>query len=413
MSRIALPTFIRRTFGLLSSRTFVYDEVVRIRSAWPRAYLVTDPRDVRHLLVDNAANYTKTPFLTGSRGRERAGAGLLTRTGEAHRDQRRMLQPLFHPDPVTVFRGAIDVEIDRRLDRWTPGLTIDLVAEMAELTLAVIVSVLFGDDLEPESRRALMSAIEARRAYTEYVYHGRLPFRDRIPTGVWRANRAAVETIDRIVYDAIARRRAAPRGDLVSRLIDLGYRDGSPMTDRQVRDEVVTFTSTGYETLGEGLAWSFYLLARHPDIDDRLAKDASLAEPVLHEAMRLYPPTWIFARIPKIADELPSGGVVDAGATVFLCPYLQHRHPRFFPDPERFAPERFLADPPPRFTYLPFGDGAHKCLGEHLARLEGTCVLARAASAVRFEVDDDLRIELHGGITLRPRSGLPAVVHAR
>lgn len=413
MSEIPFPRFIRRTLGRLSRRAFVYDELVRVRPARPRAYLVTHPDDLRHLLVGNAANYIKTPFLTSRRGKERAGEGLLTRTGEAHRDQRRLLQPLFHPDPVMTFRGAIDTEIERRLARWSPGAVIDLVAEMADLTQAVIVRVLFGHDLDSEESRVLTSAIDIRRAYTEYVYHGRLPFRERFPSRMLRANRAAVAAIDRVVYDAIARRRAAPGEDLVSRLLAATYRDGSSMTDRQIRDEVVTFTSTGYETLGEGLAWSFYLLARHPEVGHRLAADESLAEPVLHEAMRLYPPTWIFARVPRAADTLPSGGSVESGSTIFLCPYLQHRHPRFFPDPERFSPERFVKGAPPRFAYLPFGDGAHKCLGEHLARLEGTRVLARVAPVLRFEIDEDLAVELHGGITLRPRGGLPATVRAR
>lgn len=413
MSEVPFPLFIRRTLGYLSRRTFRYDEVVRVRPGPRPSYLITHPDDLRHVLVGAAANYIKTPFLTSERGRRRAGEGLLTSTGDAHREQRRLLQPLFHPDPVTVFAGAIRAEIERRLERWTPGRRLDLVDEMADLTQSVIVTVLFGDELSPENRRALKAAINKRRAYTEYVYHGKLPYRDRLPTGIGRANRAAVETIDRIVHDAIAKRRATPGDDLLTRLIGTQYRDGSSMTDRQVRDEVVTFTSTGYETLGEALAWAFYLLGRDPDADRRLAAEPEFAAPVLHESMRLFPPTWIFARIPVAADTLPSGGSVEAGVTLFLCPYLQHRHPRYFPDAERFAPQRFIDDPPPRFVYIPFGDGPHKCLGEHVARLEGTMVLAQTAPRLRFELEHDLSIELHGGITLRPTGGLPARVRAR
>jgi len=410
---IPFPPFIRRTLGYLSPRTFVYDEVVRVRPGRPPSYLITHPDDLRHVLVGAAANYTKTPFLTSARGKKRAGEGLLTRTGDAHREHRRLLQPLFHPDPVTVFAGVIGAEIERRLESWTPGHQLDLVEEMADLTQSVIVTVLLGDDLASETRCELTAAINTRRAYTEYVYHGKLPYRDRLPTRIGRANHAAVETIDRIVFYRIAKRRTAPGDDLVSRLVDGTYPDGSAMTDRQVRDEVVTFTSTGYETLGEALAWAFYLLARDPDVDARLVSDPGFAAPVLDESMRLFPPTWIFARIPKSTDTLPSGGSVEAGATLFLCPYLQHRHPRFFPDTERFSPQRFIDDPPPRFVYIPFGDGPHKCLGEHLARLEGTMVLAQIASEIRFELDHDLSIELHGGITLRPAGGLPATVRVR
>lgn len=410
---VPFPSFIRRTLGHLSRRTFVYDEVVPVRPGRPPGYLITHPDDVRHVLVGAAPNYKKTPFLTSERGKRRAGEGLLTRTGELHRTQRRLLQPMFHPDPVKVFVGVIDAEIDRRLKRWTPGCRLDLVDEMADLTQSVIVTVLLGDDLTPGSREELKGAINTRRAYTEHVYHGKLPYRDLLPTAIGRANRVAVETIDRVVYDTIAKRRAEPAHDLVSRLIEAKYPDGSPMTDRQVRDEVVTFTSTGYETLGEALAWSFYLLARDPEVDARLAVEPDFATPVLHESMRLFPPTWIFARIPKTGDTLPSGGSIEAGSTLFLCPYLQHRHPRFFTEPERFAPQRFIDDPPPRFVYIPFGDGPHKCLGEHLARLEGATVLARTVSEVRFELDPGFAFELHGGITLRPTGGLPVTVRAR
>lgn len=412
-AEIPFPLFIRRTLGYLSRRAFTYDEVVRVRPGRPPSYLITHPNDLRHVLVAAAGNYIKTPFLTSERGKRRAGEGLLTRSGDAHRRQRRFLQPLFHPEPVTVFEGAVNNEIERRLECWTPGRKLDLVEEMADLTQSVIMTVLFGEGLAPESRRALKTAINARREYTEYVYHGQLPYRDRLPTRAGRANRAAIETIDRIVFDAITKRRADPGDDLVSRLVEATHRDGSSMTDRQVRDEVVTFTSTGYETLGEALAWAYYLLAHDPETDARLATDPGFAAPVLHESMRLFPPTWIFARIPKSADTLPSGGSVEAEATLFLCPYLQHRHPRYFPDAERFAPQRFVEDPPPRFVYIPFGDGPHKCLGEHLARLEGTMVLAQTAPRLRFELDHDLPVELHGGITLRPKGGLPATVRAR
>jgi len=201
------------------------------------------------------------------------------------------------------------------------------------------------------------------------------------------------------------------------------------LNDEQIRDEILTFTSTGYETLGEALAWATWLVERHPavrervlgEIEDRCgssdpdAADAArlpYLEQVMTETMRLYPPTWIFARVSLASDRLPSGREIQGGATLLLCQYLLHRHPRYFVEPERFAPDRFDDEGPPRHVYLPFGDGSHRCIGEHLARLEGTLILARVVRRFRLVCIGDERPDLRGGITLRPRSGLPVLVEA-
>lgn len=425
------PPFIRRRLGLRTPRRYRYDSLVPVRFGAP-VFLLTHPDDVQHVLVARAENYIKTPHLTGSQGRRRAGEGLLTATGDEHRRQRRLLQPLFHRRVIERFDRAIMVETERMMGRWEPGRRIDLAAEMAHLTRSVILAVLFGDTLGGETKAVLDAAIAARRRHTEYVYHGRLPFRERLPTATVRDNRRAVKAIDAAIYAAIAERRqdGGPAGDLISDLLRASYPDGTAMSDRQVRDEVLTLTSTGYETLGEALSWIWHLLGRHPDAGARLRAelDAALngraptaadvgqlpyAEMVLAEALRLYPPTWLFARILLSPDVLPAGGRVPAGATLYLCQHVMHRHPRYFPDPERFDPGRFAPDRrPPRFVYFPFGDGPHKCIGEHLARLEGVLVLAQVAQ--RFDITPAAgAIEPRAGVTLSPRQRLWATVEPR
>jgi cytochrome P450 len=441
-SSVELPTHLRRQLGYLAPRRVSLDSRIRLRP-FSSTWFLTHPEDVQHVLVTGAEKYVKTPFLTSPAGRRRAGGGLLTSTGEEHLRQRRLLQPLFHRRAVEKFESVIDDRAERWIRSIPPGSVIDLAAEMADLTQRVILSVLFGDDLASDAEDRLARAIRERRRYTEYVYHGRLPWRDRLPTRILRANRRAVETIDREVFAVLARRRAksgaegsVADGDLLDGLLAANYADGSRMTDAQIRDEVLTFTSTGYETLGEALTWTWYRLALHPDAEARLMEEigtaaedgispgaAEHAERVLSEVMRLHPPTWIFARIPIEDDDLPRGGAVEAGATLLFCQYVLHRHPAFFPDPERFDPERFdpeRFDPerssdgrPFRRIYLPFGDGAHKCLGEHLARLEGVRILLRVTPRRRFRLLAPDRVESYGGITLRPRGGLPARVEAR
>ncbi len=409
----------------LSHRRLPLDDRIRLRP-FSTSWFLTHPDDVQHVLVTGAEKYEKTPQLTSPGGRRRAGHGLLTSTGEEHLRQRRLLQPLFHRRAVERFAAAIDERTERWIDAARQGGEVDLGREMEELTKGVILSVLFGDDLTPDAEERLARAIRERRGYTEYVYHGRLPKRDRLPTRSLRANRRAMAAIDEEVFRILAIRRARLEGsgpedepDLLDGLLSARYPDGSPMTDAQIRDEILTFTSTGYETLGEALTWSWYRLAIHPDAESSLLEaiggsgGLEHAERLLAEVMRLHPPTWIFARVPIAEDELPFGGRVRPGDVLLLCQYVLHRHPGAFPDPERFDPGRFTETRPSRWSYLPFGDGAHKCIGEHLARLEGARVLVRVAPRLRFRLSAPEKVEPYGGITLRPWRGLPARVEAR
>jgi cytochrome P450 len=424
---VELPRHLQRKLG--ARRRLELDRKIRLLPL-SRTWLLTHLDDVQHVLVTGGEKYEKTPLLTGPRGRRRAGRGLLTSTGEEHLRQRRLLQPLFHRRAVQAFETAIDERVERWIRTTRTGSEIDLAYEMEELTKRVILSVLFGGDLTTEAEQRLAHAIRERRGYTEYVYHGRLPRRDSLPTRFLRANRRAVAAIDAEVFRILARRRAravpgeAGETDLLDGLLSAAYPDGSRMTDEQIRDEILTFTSTGYETLGEALTWAWYRLGIHPDEEERLLttlgegdgippRAALHAERFLSEVMRLHPPTWIFARVPVVEDELPIGGPVRPGETLLLCQYVLHRHPAAFPDPERFDPDRFAESRPSRWAYLPFGDGAHKCIGEHLARLEGVRVLLRMASRFRFRLLTPEKVEPYGGVTLRPRRGLPARVEAR
>ena len=427
-----LPPFIRRTLGVRARRRIRYDAVVTVR--WGEsAYLLTAPDDIRHVLVDNAGNYFKTRLLTSAQGRLRAGAGLLTASGQEHRRQRALLQPLFHRNSIEVFTQAIVDRIQKTTEPWHDGAELDIAKEMAEMTLSVMLDSLFGAAPAGDNDR-LMRAIEARRRHTDYVYHSRLPFRTRLPTRVVRTYRKAIVEIDERISAEIRRRRgcADSKDDFLTMLMDAKYADGSKMNDRQLRDEILTLTSAGYETLGEALTWSLYLLTQHDDARDRLVAevDAVLGEStptmhdaarldftssVLREAMRIYPPTWIFERVAHESDILPSGATVGPGARMYLCQYVMHRHPRYFPSPERFDPDRFMppTQRPFRFTYFPFGDGAHTCIGENFAMLEGVCALALILRRFRFELLPGQNIIPRAGVTLSARYGVRVRTIAR
>lgn len=418
-----LPPFVRSTLGRGTPERVRYDSLVPLGGR--RRFMVTHPDDLRHVLVTNAANYTKLPQLTGPAGRRRAGHGLLTASGAEHRRQRRMMQPLFRRQVVALFDATIRRCVERRLATWPAGGRVDLAAEMPALAKSVLLEALFGDEATDLADGGLWEAIDHRRAFTEHLYHGRLPLREHIPTPVVRRYRAALRHIDGTIHRAISRRRAEPRDDLVSQLIGAVYDDGTTMGDRAVRDEVLTLTSTGYETVGDGLAWTWHLLAANPRAEEALRAEVGAlgdrspgaddldALPytgmVVSEALRLYPPTWVFLRVALGDDRLPHGGPLAAGSTLFLCQYVLHRHPRLFPDPERFAPERF-ADRAPRFAYLPFGQGGHRCIGEHLARLESVLVLAMVARRHRLSLRDPAPPAPRAGVTLRPRDPMWARV---
>jgi cytochrome P450 len=289
-----------------------------------------------------------------------------------------------------------------------------------------------GSDADHEMPE-LLDAITIRRLYMEHVFFS--PFPEWMPSRIGWRYRTAMQRIDAIVYRAIHARRTRPTDaeDLLSLLLRAKYDDGTGMTDQQVRDEAVTLFITGYETIGEALTWMSYLLSKHPaieakflsEVDDVLGGRPPCAEDlpklvyagmVLAESMRLYPPTWIFIRIAQKEDTLPSGATIAAGSKIYLCQYVMHRHPLYFPDPERFNPERFTETAKkerPQFAYFPFGGGARVCIGEHFAKIEGILVLASIAQHFRLSLVPGQTIVPEPKMTLRPKHGLMMRIQQR
>jgi len=429
---ITLPLFLRKTLGLLSRYRIPYDAVVKMRMG-EATYMLTHPDDIRHVLLGNPSNYEKTPNLTSAAGKLRAGSGLLTASGSEHRRQRRLLQPLFRSKAVARFSSVILQRLEVMFADWQHRAEVDLAQEMAQLAQSVIIGTVFGSAYRDENGQ-LAEAIHARRLYTQHIYHSRLPFRTRLPLPVVRNYRQALRFLDETIARETRVRRQNPgyRDDLLTLLIGLSYSDGSNMDDQMIRDEFLTLTSAGYETIGEALSWTLYLLMTHPEVADalRLAVDTAtgdrsinaddlprldFVESVLRESIRLYPPTWVYVRVPTRADRLPSGANIPAGAKLYLCPYVMHRHPRYFPSAEEFVPARFAAGVGSslRGVYFPFGDGAHTCIGEAFAIQQGVLVLASLAQRFRFDLLPGQAITPRAAITLSPRCGIRASIGSR
>jgi cytochrome P450 len=377
-------------------------------------YVFNHPDDVKRVLVGNHRNYTKGIGL--DRVKILLGNGIMTSEGELWRRQRYMMQPLFHRRVIAGFAEVIAAANDRFIERWDArcrrGERVNLTDEMSELTLEMVLRAIFGRDLDRLSRDPGGNPFEvvtrepARNLQFAYKFR----------------------SLAKLVAALIERRRGAAEEhyDYVAMLMAARDKEtGAAMSDRQLIDEIMTLVVAGHETTASGLNWTWYLLSQHPDADARLHAEVSAAperaapsladldalpytQQVVNEALRLYPPGWLLSRRAIGPDRL-GGYDIAAGTDVLLCLYLLHRHPRYWPQPDVFRPERFAPEHEaerPRFAYMPFAAGPRHCIGESLALYEMHMHLYKVARRFRLALDSDEPIELEAQINLRTRKPL-------
>jgi cytochrome P450 len=365
------------------------------------------------------------------------GQGLLTSDGDAWLRQRRLMQPAFHRQRIAALGQMMVDETLAALARWQDpaqrGAPIAVDQEMMRLTLSIVGKALLSVDLGDEASEfgQAFKQANARFGY-ENMVSIMLPW---LPTRQNRQYKAAVQTMDRLVYEIIARRRAEPgeHDDLLTML--LAARDeetGRGMSDRQLRDEMMTILLAGHETTANALTWTFYLLSQYPEaaarlhaeMDDVLAgRPPGIADlprlpytrMVLQEALRLYPPAWSIARRAIEDDEL-GGYPVPAGSVVHISLYALHRHPRLWDAPDAFRPERFdeaEVEKRHKFAYLPFSAGPRKCIGDQFAMTEGQLILATVAQRFDLALAPHQRIDTAALITLNPKHGMRMIPQGR
>ena len=398
-------------------------------------FLVTDPADIRHVLQDNARNYHKSPLY--DRLRDTLGNGLLTSEDALWLRQRRLAQPAFHRQRVVAMADTMVDSTEQMLERWnglaTRGETVDLVDEMMALTQAIIVRTMFSTDLGATAEVVNRTWPIINRRIGETFWATKLE--TTLPLPANRRFRRALDELDAVVYRIIAQRRQERRdeADLLAMLISAQDEEtGAAMSDRQLRDEVMTMLLAGHETTSLALSWTYYLLSQHPDIDrsiadevDRVIGDGrpgfahldrlTVIRRSIDEALRLYPPAWGFSRRALAEDEL-GGYVVPKGSLVFIIPFVIHRRPKLWPDPERFEPERFAPQTDgerPRFAYLPFGGGPRGCIGNQFALIEAQLIVAAVAQRFRVVLLPDQTIHPEPLITLRPSPGIRVAIERR
>ncbi|MGH9774643.1 MAG: cytochrome P450 [Candidatus Acidiferrales bacterium] len=425
LSRDALEFYSRcaREFG----------DVVLFRIAYLPVCLLVNPRDIEYVLVTNPGNFTKS---ADYRALARVlGHGLLTSEGDFWRKQRGLIQPAFRHENILSYVPVMTGAAGRMLDSWRDKEEHNIHEDLMRVTLEIVAQCLYGAQVSGAAERVG----EAMEVVTgEFMNAASLalliPF-DLPEAFTWRIARA-VRELNGIIQGIIAERRSSPesRNDLLDMLLRMRDAEGRPMSDAQLRDEMMTLFLAGHETTAIALSWACYLVAQNPHVEAKLTEELRAVlggripavedlprlrytEMALKEAMRLYPPAWGIGRR-AIADCQIGGYRVRAGTNIFILQWLTQRDARFFPEPERFHPERWREDPVrtgkiPRFAYFPFGGGPRVCVGAGFAMLEATLLLAMIEQKFHLALVPSHAVEVFPTVTLRPKNGIRVVLHRR
>lgn len=419
-----------------AARTF--GDVVYFQFLHVPMILLVHPEAIESVLLTHPADFLKSRDYRALA--KVLGNGLLTSEGDTWRAQRKMLQPAFRRENILSYAPVMVSCAENMLSRWSDGEAYDLHQEMMALTLDIVGKALFGADVLRSADRVGSALETAMKQFTRIAgWAFLLPESFPVP-GTWRMRRATHQ-LDDVIYGIIHERRGRSENsttgnpsDLLGTLLEIRDDDGRPLDDVQLRDQLMTLFLAGHETTAIALSWTWYLLATNPEaegklhseLDEVLQRRAPTAadlpnlpytEMVIKESMRLYPPAWGIGR--QARTEFQAGGYdLPPRTNIFMLQWVTQRDARFFPEPERFLPERWSEDlvrtgKIPRFAYFPFGGGPRVCIGAGFAMMEATLLLATVAQRYRFALLPDHPIKLFPSVTLRPKHGIQAVLHKR
>jgi cytochrome P450 len=395
-----------------------HGDVFTVRLAGVGKYVfISDPALVKQVftaspdhLLAGEANWPLVPVL-GNRS-------LLTLDGKDHLSQRRLLLPPFHGERLERYRELFAEVTSRHVERWPRGEPFGLLPKMQAITLELIMLVVFGEHEDPQRLErlgqlmtGLATAGQRPVGMIPWLRHDLGPWS---PMGMFMKVR---ERVDRGLYDEIRLRRERggleERNDVLSLMLQARDEDGEPMTDQELRDELMTVLVAGHETTTTALSWAFERLIRHPGMYDRLATDERWPEAVVTETLRLRPPVPIVAR--RVVEPYQLNGyTIPAGENLAPCIWLTHRRPEVYPDPYAFNPGRFLDKGPETYSWLPFGGGTRRCIGAAFAQLEMTVVMRTIAQSVQMEAAEPEAEHIsRRAIVLAPRQGSRVLVSAK
>jgi cytochrome P450 len=429
-------------------------------------YLINNPDYIEKVLIYDHRNFKKGKRLQTAKAI--LGEGLVTSEGDFHNRQRRLIQPIFHPKQIMTYSNIMTDYATSVRDRWKDGDTLDIQQEMMQLTLGIICKSVLNYDVESEEAYRVGKALTTCRKYSNRLQSPIGHVLDKVPIlPAVRGAREAKKELDNLVYGLIAdRSKRQQQGsdndkksydDLLSRLMQaqdastattIAHSKSSQsqsdnkttngkMSNRQIRDEVMTIFIAGHETTANALTWTFYLLSQNPDIEKKLhdeidsvilgtSNDSNsgirirlpaaddiipklqYTEKVLRESMRIYPPVWTIGRYVK-NDYSIGEYTIPAGSSLLISQYVMHHDSRYYDRPEQFNPDRWTEEFKahlPRFSYFPFGGGIRGCIGETFAWMEGILIIAIIAQKWIMRLIPSHRVKLDPAITLRPKYGM-------
>lgn len=429
-----LKPFRADPLGFLTRCARDCGDFVPLRVGTKRILLVSDPAAIEEVLLTKSRDFIKHFGLKQTR--HLLGNGLLNSEGEFWLRQRRLEQPAFHRDRIQQYAQVMIDHTRLMLAGWKDGDRRDLVVEMMELTLKIAAKTLFDAEETGDAAIIREQLTQSIKLFNQrFIKLIRFPLSWPTPHNL-KMKRICRE-LNRIIYKYIERRRregVGNRQDLLSILLHARDEagDGGGMTDAQLRDELMTLFLAGQETTALALSWTWYLLTRHPEVEtklldeiqkvlgDRLLTVADVphlkyAEAVINESLRLHPPAYVLGR-EAIRDVEIGGYRVPKGWTVFMAQSVCHRDPRWWHEPEKFRPERWLdgsLKDLPRFAYFPFGGGPRICIGNTFAMMETVIALVEVIRRFYFERTENVPIEPVPSITVRPSRPLTVVLRQR
>jgi len=426
--------FRRDTLKFIRDAAKEYGDVVHFRFGPKRhVYMLNNPDMIKEVLVTKQAHFRKAKGLQVARAV--VGDGILTSEGKKHIRQRRLMQPAFHRDRIAGYGDAMVRQGVELMEDWKDGEVRDIHQDMMKVTLAIITETMFGKTVK-EGADKIGHAIDVGLKYVSTKATSFIDIPLSVPT---RSNREFVESsevLDKTIYGLIEERRKSTGNhtDLLAMLLAARDEDdGQGMTDEQVRDEVMTIFVAGHETTANTMSWIFYLLATHPEVEQKLHDELksvlggrlptvadipnlTYVNLIISETLRLYPAAWTINR--EVVEPVEIGGhTYEPGDTLMMSQYVMHRQEKYFDDPDEFRPERFAGDllkRIPAYAYFPFGGGPRVCIGNNFALMEAALLLSTIAQRYRLRLaEPDQKVELEPVVTLRPKNGLPMRLEKR
>lgn len=405
-----------------------YGDVVRFQFLGFRGALLHGAQANRYILIDGVDNFLVGPVIDRARARWIVGRGILFIDEPEHQQQRRLILPSMHRKRIEAYQNVMREVTTQILDRWQPGVEIDIAREMDDLALIVEGRTLFSMDLSG-TEHALSDAVTVVTQTMNDAFRialAQLPF--NVPgLGYGRSVRRAIARIKIILEEIIARHQndVTDTGDVVSMLVAAIDEEGNRLTAPQMMDHLLTLFVAGHETLANALTWACYLLAQHPHVTSKLLYELEsqpggkaptpaeldrlpYLEQVVKEVLRLYPPAASLSRIARKPFEW-KGYAFHAGDIIMYSPYVSHRMPDQFAEPEVFRPERFdpvSGEQHAPGAFIPFGAGPRTCLGAPFAMMELKTVLAMLLQRFRLDLVANQRVEATVRTTLQPKYGL-------